>query len=379
MTSFDVIVAGVGAMGSQACWHLARRGQRVLGLDRHDIPNAMGSSHGVNRIIRLAYFEHPAYVPLLQRAYQLWRELECASAEQILTTTGSLDIGAENSSVLNGSLESCRRHGLEHAYLDAREVMRRYPAFHLPDNFGAVWQPQGGFVASERAVAVAAALALDHGATLRARESVLAFDPLPGGGVTVRTPKGTYEAQRLILAAGSWIGELVPRLSPIAVAERQVLAWFQPKRPEFFRLGALPVSNLKFDDRHIYQFPVWQVPGFKIGLYHHLREQGRPEEVRQEPDDRDEAVLRTAVQRFFPEADGELLAMRTCLFTNTPDGHFILDALPECHDVIVASPCSGHGFKFAPVIGEILADMAMGISPKLDIKLFELGRFGARC
>lgn len=375
MSTFDVIVAGVGAMGAQTCWHLARRGQRVLGLDRYDIPNSMGSSHGVHRIIRLAYFEHPLYVPILRRAYELWRETEQLAGEQLLFITGSLDIGPEGSPVIEGSLNSCRQHNLPHDVLAASNINARYPGYRLPDGFVGVHQPDGGFVASERAIIAASRLAMDAGATLRGREAILGFEPLPGGGVRVKTDRATYEAGRLVLATGAWIGEHVPGLKSISVPERQTLGWFRPKHPERFRLGAFPVSTLKSDIGHFYQFPVWGVPGFKIGLYHHLGEKGPADQLSREPNAADEAALRRGLAAFFPDADGDVLALRTCMFTNTPDEHFILDRLPTEPAIIVASPCSGHGFKFSSAIGEILADMAMDRTPAFDLSPFSLSRF----
>jgi sarcosine oxidase len=376
MKNFDVIVAGVGAMGAQTCWHLASRGQRVLGLDRYDIPNSMGSSHGVHRIIRLAYFEHPLYVPILRRAYELWRQAEQLAGEQLLFVTGSLDIGPAGSKVVEGSLASCKQHDLPHELLDAATVNARFPGYSLPEGYAAVFQGDGGFIASERAIVAAATLAMNAGATLRAREAILGFDPLPGGGVRVRTTKDIYEASRLVLSTGAWIGEHVPELKATAVPERQVLGWFRPKKPEHFRLGRFPVSNIKSDEGHFYQFPVWNVPGFKIGRYHHLKEQGPADSLSREPTAADEAALRSGLKRFFPEADGDLLAMRTCMFTNTPDEHFVIDTMPGFEEVVVASPCSGHGFKFSSAIGEILADLAMNRQPKFDLSPFKIGRFG---
>lgn len=375
MNRFDVIVAGVGGMGAQTCLQLARRGQRVLGLERFDIPHTMGSSHGVNRIIRLAYFEHPSYVPLLRRAYELWRDLETRAGEQLLWITGSLDIGPKGAPVIAGSLASCRKHDLPHELLDSAHVMMRYPGYRLPDGYEAVFQGDGGFVASERAIIAAAGLATESGAIIRSREPLVDFEPLPGGGVRVRTSKATYEAGRLVLSSGGWIGQHVPDLADVAIPERQVLGWFQPIRPELFRVGTFPVSNIKTDLGHFYQFPVWNVPGFKIGLYHHLHETGSADTISREPTPRDEEVLREGIRRYFPDADGACLAMRACLFTNTPDEHFILDTLPGFPEVVVASPCSGHGYKFASVVGEILADLAMNKRPRFDISLFRIGRF----
>jgi len=376
LTKFDVIVAGVGAMGAQACWHLARRGQRVLGLDRYDIPNTMGSSHGVNRIIRLAYFEHPSYVPILRRAYNLWRETEQLGCEQLLFITGSLDIAPEGSDMIAGSLKSCHQHHLPHETLAASEIGRRFPGYRLPNDYVGVFQQDGGFVASERAITTAAKLAIDAGATLRGHEPIIGYEVLsPGQGVEVRTQRETYRARRLVLSTGAWIGEHVPALKSISIPERQALGWFQPKKPDYFRLGAFPVSNLKCDFGHFYQFPLWGALGFKIGLYHHLREQGPADELTREPNARDEDALRRGLRAFFPDADGDILSMRTCLFTNTPDEHFIIDRLPDTPEVVVASACSGHGFKFSSAIGEILADLVMDEEPKFDLGFFKLSRF----
>jgi sarcosine oxidase len=375
--AFDVIVAGVGGMGAQTCLRLAERGQHVLGLERFDIPHTFGSSHGFNRIIRLAYFEHSSYVPLLRRSYELWRDLEQRAGEQLLFVTGSMDIGPAGSSVVNGSLASCRQHDLAHEQLNAMEVMRRFPGYCLPADYEAVLQPDGGFVASERAIVAGVNLAMDNGAIVRAREPLIDYAPIAGGGVRVRTSKGVYEAGRLILSAGAWIGDHVPQLSSTAVPERQVLGWFRPKAPAHFRLGSFPVSNLKCDLGHFYQFPEWHVPGFKIGLYHHLQETGSADGLSRDPTLADEAVLREGMRRFFPEADGDCLALRACLFTNTPDEHFVVDTLPNFAEVVVASPCSGHGYKFAAVMGEILADLAMDRQPAFDLSLFRMGRFNS--
>jgi sarcosine oxidase len=372
---YDVIVAGVGAMGSQTCWHLARRGQRVLGLDRYDIPNTYGSSHGVNRIIRLAYFEHPLYVPILRRAYELWRETEKLAGEQLLYITGSLDIGPAGHAVVEGSLASCKQHVLAHEVLESADVMRRFPGYVLPANYSAIFQPDGGFVASERAVVAAATLAMNVGATIRGRECILDYAPIAGGGVRVHTDRGTYEAGRLVLSSGAWIGEHVPQLKTKAIPERQVLGWFQPKNPDRFKLGTFPVSNLKSEVGHFYQFPIWYAPGFKIGLYHHLNESGEADVLSREPTADDEAALRAGLEAFFPDANGEVLSLRTCMFTNTPDEHFVLDSLPDWPEIVVASPCSGHGFKFSSAIGEILADMATGVTPRFDLAPFQLSRF----
>ncbi len=369
----DVIVVGLGGMGSAACFQLARRGERVLGLERFDIGHQMGSSHGLNRIIRLAYFEHPSYVPLLRRAYALWRETEQLAGEQLLFITGSLDAGPIGSRVVAGSLASCKEHELEHSFLSAAEVNQRFPGYRLPDGHAAVHQPEGGFVASERAILAQLQLAIDAGAEIHAREKVIAIEP-GNGRVTVVTDRGRHEAGRVIVSAGAWISDLVPELAGKAVPERQVLGWFQPKQPALYRPSRFPVSNLLTEEGHFYQFPTWGIPGFKIGLYHHLHESGHADALSREPTPADEALLRAALARYFPEADGPTLRLAACLFTNTADEHFVIDRASGAPKVIVASPCSGHGFKFASVVGEILADLATDRVPGFDLGLFSLAR-----
>jgi len=372
---FDVIVVGVGGMGSAACWQLARRGQRVLGLERFDIPNALGSSFGLTRIIRLAYHEGPQYVPLVRRAMALWREAGEIADEPLLFTTGSLDAGPEGGGFFADSRAACLAHDIRHEILTAAEINRRFPAFRLPADHRGLFQPDGGFVASERAIVTHVRLAQAAGAEIHARERVREWMPIAGGGVRVTTDRGTYEAGRLILSAGAWIGELAPGLAHLAVPERQVLGWFQPAAVEKFLPGAFPVTILVVPEGPYYLLPIWGGPGVKIGLHHHRGERGPADTLSRDIDAADEALLRQCLARYLPEANGPAMALRACLYTVTPDEHFIIDRLPGHDDVIVASPCSGHGFKFAAVIGEILADLVTRGESAFDLSMFSLARF----
>ena len=374
--SWDVIVVGVGGMGSAACWQLARRRQRVLGLERFDIPHAMGSSHGVTRIIRLPYYEDPAYVPLLHRAYALWAEAERATGETLLVTTGSIDGGPEDDPLFQGARASALQHGLAHEVLSGAEVNERFPGYRMEAKSRFVFQRQGGLIASERAIVAHANAAMAAGATIKARERVLGWEAHPSGeGVTVRTDKGTYRAARLVLTAGPWMADLVPLLAGVAVPERQVLIWTQPRTPALFTAGRFPVFNLQVAEGRYYGFPVYEVPGFKFGRYHHRGETMPADAMRREVDAADEALLRQFGTRYFPDGTGETLALRACMFTNTPDEHFILDHHPDHRQVVLASPCSGHGYKFCSVVGEILADMATGDgTTRHDIDFLRLNR-----
>ena len=376
---YDVIVVGVGGMGSAACWQLARRGQRVLGLERFDIPHIMGSSHGVTRIIRMPYYEDPAYVPLLRRAYALWRDLEQVTGRRVMHLHGSIDGGVEDGPVFQGALDSARQHDLAHEVLTGTQVSARFPGYRLPAEFRAVLQPEGGYVMSEQAIVAHVLAAQAAGAEIHARERVLGWEARPGGeGVTVTTDRGRYEAGRLVLTAGAWMADLAPVLQGLAVPERQVLAWLQPTRAEVFTPERFPVFNLDVEEGRYYGFPVVDVPGFKFGRYHHREEQMPAEAMRREVDAEDEALLRQFAARYFPEGNGPTMALRACMFTNTPDEHFILDLHPAHAQVVLASPCSGHGYKFCSVIGEVIADLAIeGRSCRQDIAFLGMRRFAA--
>jgi sarcosine oxidase len=366
---YDVIVVGAGAMGSATIYHLASRGLKVLGLDQFEVPHVLGSSHGLTRIIRLAYFEHPSYVPLLRRAYELWRRLESASGLPLLHITGSIDAGQ----IFESSRESCRLHSLPHEVMTSAELSTRFPAYRLPSDTMALYQPEGGFLIPEACIAAHLDLAKGLGAQLHLSEAVLGWQE-DSDGVEVQTPSGTYRANRLIITAGAWVAKLVPQLRTVAVPERQVVAWLKPLRPELFKPEVFPVFNLRVPEGHFYGFPEHGEPGFKFGRYHHRHEVADPDLMDRETNAEDERLLREFAGRYFPEAMGPTLSMQTCLFTNTQDEHFIFDFLDESRRVILGSPCSGHGFKFSSVVGEILADLADKGETTHDIALHRLER-----
>ena len=374
---YDVVVAGVGGMGSAALLHLARRGARVLGLERYDVPNAMGSSHGVTRIIRLAYFEAPEYVPLLRRAYELWGDLERVSGERLLVTTGCVDAGLPDSRVFAGAERAARAHDVPVERFDARELARRFPGFRLPDGFEALLDPAGGFLLPERCIVAHVEAALALGAVVRAREGVLSWEAR-ADGIHVRTERGEVVADRLVLSAGAWMEKLGAVPPGVLTPERQALAWFQPHRPELFTPERCPVWIIETEEcGQFYGFPAYGIPGFKLGRMHHLEEAIDPDAFVREPGPRDEALLRGFTERFFPEAAGPTMALATCIFTNTPDEHFILDLLPADERVVVVSPCSGHGFKFSSVVGEIAAELALDGTTRHDIGFLRFGRYAS--
>ena len=372
--TYDVIVVGIGGMGSATVYELASRGLKVLGLEQFDIPHDQGSSHGVNRVIRLAYYEDPSYVPLMRRAFERWHDLEAVAGEKLLYTTGSVDASREDHEVFTGSLRSCLEHDLPHEALTSAEMTSRFPGYNLPADFMGLLQPAGGFLLSERCIVDYVFGALKLGAEVRAREPVLGWD-LSGDTVQVETGRGKYEAGALVITAGAWTETLTPSLAHLAVPERQVLGWFQPLRPERFTLDNFPVTNLAVDEGRYYAFPVYGIPGFKIGRYHHLEENSSADDLDRVCRDEDEEILRLGVANYFPDANGPVLSMKVCMFTNTPDEHFIIDAVPGAPNVYIAAGFSGHGFKFCSVIGEIMADLATNGDTGHDISLLRLDRF----
>jgi sarcosine oxidase len=370
--AFDVVVVGLGAMGSAALHHLTKRGSRVLGIERFAIGHDRGSSHGLTRIIRMGYFEHPSYVPLVRRAYELWRDLEKASGETLLTVTGIAEIGLPDSTLVAGTLASSRQHDLPHEVLDAAALMQRYPQFKIPKDFVGVIQPDGGFVEPEKAIGAQLALAKAGGAEIRTGEKVVAIEPA-GGGVRVTTQNGTIEAGQVIVAAGAWASALLPKGALPLHVTRQALLWVDPKEPAAFTSERFPVFMIESEHGIHYGFPMHD-GAMKVALHHHEREKVDPETYDRDVSPRDEAMIRAGLS-FIPGANGPKIAAKTCLYTMTPDEDFVLGALPGQPAIIVASPCSGHGFKFSPAIGEILADLATKDETAHDISRFSPARF----
>ncbi|QRM28023.1 N-methyl-L-tryptophan oxidase [Microvirga sp. VF16] len=374
MTTFDVAVIGLGAMGSAALFNLARRGQRVIGIEQFEPGHDKGSSHGESRIIRLSYFEHPSYVPLARRAMEKWRELEQLCGQTILTVTGILEAGYPGCQVVEGSLEASRLHGLDHEVLSAAEINRRFPAFKVPSHWTGLYQPEGGFLRPELAIQQFVGLAERHGAEVRTQTRVLAIEPL-GSGVRVRTETGEIEAGSVIIAAGAWIGDFAPKLKPHLKLTRQVLGWFEPLQPAYYSPDRCPVFILESEDDACYGFPDFAGTGVKTASHRKGAYLTSADDLTQDGGPADEAQIRRMLALAMPDANGPLKAMRTCIYTRTPDEDFVIDRSSVDPRIVLASPCSGHGFKFASVIGEVLADLALGKPPANDISRFKLDRF----
>lgn len=371
---FDVVVVGVGGVGSAVTYRLAKRGVDVLGLERYDVPHTMGSSHGYTRVIRLAYHEDPSYVSLLRGAYDCWEELEAEYGQQLLYRTGSVSAGRPSTELVGGSREACERHSLEHETLSGEELSERFPGFDLPDGFEAIYQPDGGFVRAEQSIVAHVERAHAHGAEIHARERVERWQSTTDG-IRVTTDKGRYAADRLVVAAGAWTGELIESLAPALTPERNVAGWFQPDRPDRYAPDSFPVFGIQNEGTLHYGIPAFDVPGMKIGRHHHFGETVDPDEMAREPTERDERALREFVETYLPDGAGPTMGLQVCLYTNTPDNHFIVDTLPAHPEVVVMGGFSGHGYKFASVMGEVGADLATDGETSHEINLFEVDRF----
>jgi sarcosine oxidase len=371
---YDVIVAGLGAMGSAAAYHLSKAGRRVLGLDRFKPPHSLGSSHGLTRIIREAYFEDASYVPLVQRAYQLWGELERKSGRRMLLETGGLMIGPPGGELVAGAKRSAEEHKLSHQVFSAMELHNRFPAFKPEEHMVAVAEPRAGILFPETAVQTHLDLAAEAGAILLFNDPMLDWEALRDG-VQVSTATNTYRANWLVVSAGAWVGSLLADLHLPLVVERQVLLWFEPQsHPELLRPERLPIYICQYAARSFfYGFPNLG-DGVKVAV-HHEGQVTDPARVRREVEETDVTPVRRLLRRFLPNANGPLKSAVVCLYTNAPDGHFIFGLHPRHPRVIIVSPCSGHGFKFSPVIGESVASLIAGEIPAFDLSLFRPDRF----
>ncbi|QPC88075.1 N-methyl-L-tryptophan oxidase [Mesorhizobium sp. NBSH29] len=375
MAGYDVAVVGLGAMGAAALYHLARRGVRVMGLEQFSPGHDKGSSHGESRAIRLGYSEHPSYVPLVRSAFENWHSLERDTGETVLVNTGILEAGVPGSPMVKGSVDACVEHGLAFEMLDATEVRRRFPGVVLPFDHTAIWQGEGGFLKPERANALHLKLATEAGAEVRTHTKVLALEP-GSASVKLRLGDGSViETGSVIVAAGAWASDLVPELKDLLFIQRMVLCWYETRAPELFGLGTLPVFAIDSGEDIVYGFPDFAGTGFKCASHYGSGVLAHADVARQDAGPDDEARTRRFIERYLPQAAGRLRAMKTCLYTMTKDEDFVIDLLPSDPRIVVASPCSGHGYKFASVIGAVLADLSTTGNTDHDISRFRMARF----
>lgn len=375
MGSADVIVVGLGAHGSAAASALARRGLTVLGFDMDAPPHALGSSHGETRVIREVYGEHPAYVPIVQHAYRLWRRLEeeADPPVRLLRVVGGLSIGLPESETLAGVERSSREHGLPYELLEAGEIRARWPQFNPSPEMTGAYDPNAGALFVEPCLRAMLDDAARRGARFRMREPVRKWHP-DGEGIRVYTDAGEYSAGRIVFAAGAWNRRWLSKLNLPLRVERQVLLWFQPLRPELFGPDRCPNHAWEWKPgAWLYCQPDFG-RGVKTAFHHDGEMHDDPESVDREVRPADEGNLRAAISDILPDMGGAVLRSAACMYTDTPDEHFLLDVHPGHSNVVIVSACSGHGFKFSPAVGEIAADLAVGQESPYDISMFGIGR-----
>lgn len=374
--NFDIIVIGAGGMGSATAFELARRGQSVLVLEQFNLVHPFGSSHGHTRIIRKAYYEHPDYVPLLHRAYDRWHDLEQYTERHLLTTTPCLSLGVMDSELIRGVLASASKHRLDVDYLDNAALRQKYPQFRVPENYVGLCEKDAGFLYVENCVQAHLDAAIELGAVVQSEEPVLGWTS-NGNSVEVTTGQGTYFASRLVITAGPWLANMIPELSYPFTLMRQVLFWLTPSAPEEYpnyRRDRFPIFISDTSNGSFYGLPMIDRRGIKIGMHYGANEVGDPSEIDGNVNEADETQIREILNTYLPGIDGEVNDASTCIYTLTPDRHFVLDLHPEFSNVCIAGGFSGHGFKFASVVGEIMADFALTGKTALPVQMFNIQR-----
>lgn len=372
----EVLVVGVGGIGSAATYHLARRGVDVLGIERFDVPHGRGSSGGRTRLLQLLTDVDPTTMALAEAAHDHWRRLEDTAGSELLVETGSLAVAPEGEDPVASARRASERHDLDHELLTGAALSERFPGYDFPDEYSALYQPDGAVLAPERGIVAHTAAAIDHGATVRARERVVDWTTTDDG-VCVETDRDTYAAERLVVAAGAWAAQTVDALEGLLEPCRHATAWFAPSGGGHDTGAAVDTDRLPgfvatVDGDNYYGVPGVDLPGMKLG-----RNDFSPTEpdALAGPAQTDERPLRAFARQYVPGAAGTTLRLTTGLVTNSPDGRFVIDTLPGDERVALAAGLSGRGYKFAPVIGEILADLALDGETDHDIDNYAIGRF----
>jgi sarcosine oxidase len=374
MNHYDAIVLGTGGVGSAAAFHLARRGARVLGLDRFPGGHDRGSSHGQTRIIRQAYFEHADYVPLLRRAYELWAELESLADEQLFYRVGLLQIGPPEGYVVGGVLNAAKQHGLTVDELTAAQSEARFPGFRVPPGMVGVFEPAAGYLRVERCVLAHLAAAKQHGAELRTGVTVQSWNA-DGGSVSMNTDQGTFTADKLVITAGAWAPQLLSDLGIPMTVRRKHLHWFESSDPVYHGPNA-PTFFYELPHGLFYGFPAVDELGVKVAEHSGGENVADPLTDPRPLEERDLARVREFVGEQLPTVGKAARHTRheVCFYTMSPDEQFMIDSHPQHKNVVFAAGLSGHGFKFASVLGEIMADLTLAGTTSQPIGFLGAGR-----
>ena len=372
--SYDTIVLGLGGVGSSAAFALAKRGCRVLGIDQFSPPHPFGSSHGETRIIRKSYFEHPAYVPLLRRAYNLWTGLELRSGARLYFPTGLLEIGPADGVVIPGVLRSASEFNLPIERHTMPEAMARYPGLQGNESWTVIFEKDAGYLLVEECVKAHLDCATKLGATLLTQQKVIGWDA-DGKGVMVRTHSNEYRADRLIVAAGPWAGALLSRIGfPLQVLHKHVY-WYETKHASYRQADGFPCFFFETPTGHFYGFPERDALGLKIARHSGGQKVQSEIDGAHAKNQEDQVAVESFLSDNLPQTSRHLTRWSGCYYTMTPDEHFIVDTLPDIPQVTVVAGLSGHGFKFTSVLGELAADLAMSEQIPFDLSFLKLARF----
>lgn len=376
---YDLIILGAGGVGSAALWQAAKRGLRVLGLDRFEPGHDRGSSHGQTRIIRQAYFEHADYVPLVLRAYALWEELSSLGHTALMRETGLLQVGPPEGEVVRGVLGSARQHGLDVESMSAAESEQRFPGLVVPPGMVTVYEKKAGFLWVEKCCETQAKLALDAGAELRTGEAILSWRATEDG-FRVTTTRGEYDAARLIVTAGAWAAQLLAELWQSRGLSLRVLRkplyWFACDDARYQADRGMPAFLYEMPQGVFYGFPQVDDWGVKGARHSGGAGVGDPLAVDRALDEAECDEVRTFVTQYLPGVSGRMTHHATCMYTMSPDGHFLVDRHPQHANLAFAAGLSGHGFKFVPALGEALVQLVLGEKTTSPVEFLGLGRFG---
>jgi sarcosine oxidase len=367
------IVVGLGVIGSSAAYQLALRGQKVIAFDAHARGHNLGSSHGRTRITRQAYFEAPEYVPLVQRAQSIWQQLEASSGRELYSPTGAIFIGDEHGELVRGSLRSAQEHQLPHELLSGAQINSRFPAFEIPTDAIALFEPNAGILHADKCLETLQDKALSLGAELRFESAITEWSA-SGNSVTVRTSSGeTIKGEGLVLAAGPWAPKVLSDLNLPLTVRRMLCVNFDPEPHPRFAPENLPVWCVQFNNQFLYGFPSLQEQGIKVGR-HDDGEICSAETARRSVSEQEVLQVQALTQQYLPGAATSVLSTLTCLYTDTPDANFVVDRHEEYSNVVFMAGCSGHAFKFGPAIGEALADMVVTGTTELPVQFLTASR-----
>ncbi len=384
---FDTIVLGLGAMGSAAVYQLAKRGNKVLGIDQFSPPHIFGSSHGDTRITRQAIGEGEQYTPIALRSYEIWQEIEKETGKKLLEMNGGLIISSGAKTAINhvenffeNTIAAAKKYNIKHEILDSSQIRKRFPQFNVQDNESGYYEYNAGFLRPEECVGTQISLAEKYGAIIHRNEKVESFSE-KDGIVSVKTNLGEYEAKKLIISAGPWFPALIEEeYSKFFKVIRQVLFWFDVKTSiERFEPKNFPIFiwELQGNKQGMYGFPAidGQNGGVKIASEQYETTTTADTVNREVSKEEIKAMYENFIAPHFPDLSDKCVKAVSCLYTVTPDSHFVIDTHPKYPSIILASPCSGHGFKHSAAIGEILAQLAIDGKSKIDISSFSIKRF----